>query len=87
MLSLQSHERRSELWQPLADGLVAYTEDDVADWTKAELLPSSKVYLVRKGVRHRLINPTGNQITVIETIIGEYDEDDIVRYHDTYGRQ
>lgn len=81
MLSLQKHLKRNECWQPLDNGLIAYIEGRVT------LLEPFQTHTIRAGEMHRLINPTAKTISVIETIIGNYDENDIIRYHDAYGRK
>lgn len=86
MLSLQSHEFRDELWQPLGAGLIRYTEQPDGSMGTAEVINEGKVYLIRRTTRHRLINPTEFPVSVVEVIKGVYDEDDITRYQDAYGR-
>lgn len=86
MLSLQSHDYRDEFWQPLGPGLVRYLEDENGDMPRAEVLAECKVYTIRRKTRHRLINPTEFAVSVVEVIKGRYDEEDIIRYQDTYGR-
>lgn len=90
MLSLQSHDLRTEYWQPLGDGLIAFLDVGVsinsASPPKVEYMAAGRIYRVGKGVAHRLINPTDRAISVVEVINGIYDESDIVRYHDAYGR-
>ncbi len=85
MLSLQSHLLRSEFWVPLASGLIAYTRNS-AGTQAGRLLRAHEVFLVEREQLHRLINPTETGISVVEIINGSYDEDDIKRYHDSYGR-
>lgn len=42
-------------------------------------------YIISKGVKHRLSAPkTGGKI--IEISFGKFDEEDIIRYQDDYGR-
>jgi len=79
-LSLQTHRKRSETWFPLDAGLQAQIGDDLV-----EMLPYHK-YLVGVGVEHRLINNAGHPVEVVELISGSYDEKDIVRIEDDYGR-
>lgn len=95
MLSLQSHKGRSEYWQPLDDGLVAYVysparpldPDAALGGTRSALLLSPfRTFYVPVGQVHRLMNPTTKPISLVETIVGRYDEEDIKRYHDAYGR-
>lgn len=90
MLSLQSHTQRDEFWVALADGLVAY-EDRRNTYSQnsgvAVLLERGKVHRVMRGTKHRLVNPSDRAISLVEIIFGTYDEEDIKRYHDSYGRQ
>ena len=93
MLSLQAHKHRTEYWVPLSDGLVAYRGAKEDPWEKPEeftfhttQLKAHQTYAVSKGVIHRLINPGAVPVSVVEIINGLYDESDIVRYHDAYGR-
>jgi mannose-6-phosphate isomerase-like protein (cupin superfamily) len=89
MLSLQSHEQRDETWQVIVGEVIAYcegTERVIMD-SISTLLSAGHTYHVPRNVTHRLINPTARQAVVLETINGRYDEEDITRYHDTYGRE
>lgn len=79
-LSLQSHKHRSEIWFALQPGLLAYVDDNII---RMDVL--DRVY-VDKGVKHRIENPTDQTIQIIELMFGDYDEDDIVRFEDDYGR-
>ena len=79
-LSLQTHRKRSETWIPLDDGLEAQIGENLV-----ELFKYHK-YEVPVGVKHRLINPKGYAVEVIELISGSYDENDIIRLEDDYGR-
>lgn len=81
-LSLQLHYRRSEHWVVIAG--------------KAKVTCGSKVFDLHpgestgipKGIRHRLENPGDEVLDIIEVQNGPYlGEDDIVRYHDDYGRE
>lgn len=87
MLSLQTHQERSEFWVPLETGLVAYTRNKDGDFEQAQLLMRCRAFEVRRGVAHRLMNPTKFPLTLVEIIVGNYDEDDIERIHDAYGRE
>ena len=85
MLSLQSHRYRTEFWVPLQSGLVAYCGDQ-SPKPNATYLKAFEPYAVYSGTTHRLINPGAIEISVVEIIVGKYDEEDIVRLHDAYGR-
>lgn len=96
MLSLQKHSKRSEIWTPLGPGLIMYTYEPCKrtthgrvlqeeEWS-AEVMEQGCFYTIHANVQHRLINPTAQVGKVIETISGEYDENDIVRLQDIYER-
>ena len=79
-LSLQTHEHRSEVWYPLQPGLTAIIGERLI-----HLEPLTR-YLISKGEKHRLINPTREPLQVVELMYGFYDEADIFRIQDDYGR-
>lgn len=79
-LSLQSHERRDELWIALTDGLQVTLGDDtrpVAQWEEL---------FVPRGTRHRMEGIGQQPARWLEISFGEFDESDIVRYEDDFGR-
>lgn len=80
MLSLQTHEKRSEHWTPLDQGLACQI-----DGATYEMQPGVR-YDVPVGTMHRIWNPSDTEVAVVEVITGEYDEHDIVRLHDIYDR-
>lgn len=80
-LSLQSHERRSEHWV-VVNGRAQVTVGD----RRLELGRYETVH-IPLGARHRLENPFGETLEIIEVQCGEYlGEDDIRRYEDAYSR-
>ena len=81
-LSLQSHERRSELWVFLDPGGVWEI-----DGVEGKPEPDDKVF-IPCGARHRLAAAADAPapVRVVEVGFGDFDEDDIVRYEDAYGR-
>ncbi|MCS7224618.1 MAG: phosphomannose isomerase type II C-terminal cupin domain [Armatimonadetes bacterium] len=79
VLSLQSHRHRSELWIPLDEGAVI-EKDGVLIKAKA-----MEPVFIPQGCRHRL-KGEDNDCRVLEISFGIFDEDDIVRYEDRYGR-
>jgi mannose-6-phosphate isomerase len=81
-LSLQSHERRSELWLFLDPGGVAEVDDAVVHPEPGETV------FVPCGARHRLaaLATAPSAVRLVEVGFGEFDENDIVRYDDRYGR-
>ena len=78
-LSLQSHQHREELWIALDDGVVAEI-----DGKKHHLRSGEKIF-VPKGAKHRLSSEK-DFIKVLEIAFGKFDEDDITRYEDDFGR-
>jgi mannose-6-phosphate isomerase-like protein (cupin superfamily) len=80
MLSLQTHRLRRERWMPITSGLGAVIGDQ-----KIELL-LGHTYEIQTGVPHRLFDMGGSGGSVVETMYGTYDEDDIIRLNDMYDR-
>ena len=78
-LSLQSHQHREELWIALDDGVVAEING-----SKRHLKKGDKV-VVPKEAKHRLSSET-EQVRVLEIAFGNFDENDITRYEDDFGR-
>lgn len=80
-LSLQSHRHRSENWVVVeGEALVTLDERQVR-------LKKGEHIAIAPGARHRMENPGGEPLTVIEVQSGDYlGEDDIIRYEDDYGR-
>lgn len=80
-LSLQMHHRRSEHWIVVA-GRARVVNGD----SEMVLEPDQSTY-IPVGQRHRLENPDGAPLILIEVQTGAYlEEDDIVRFDDIYGR-
>jgi mannose-1-phosphate guanylyltransferase/mannose-6-phosphate isomerase len=81
VLSLQLHHRRSEHWT-VVDGTAKVRVGD-----REFLLQRNESTFVPMETLHRLENPTGRDIHLIEVQCGDYfGEDDIVRLEDVYGR-
>jgi len=80
-LSLQSHEKRNELWSIIeGEGEITLDED---------ISPTSKgmMYYIPAKKIHRIENVGNKPLVFIEIQTGEYfGEDDIKRYEDIYGR-
>lgn len=80
-LSLQSHTRRAEHWVVVRGTARVTRDNDVF-----ELFANQSAY-IPIGAKHRLENPGGEMLELIEVQSGDYlGEDDIVRYEDVYGR-
>lgn len=80
-LSLQYHNRRSEFWVVLDEGLEITVGDRV--WQPEE---NEEIFIPRKAP-HRLRCLGQKQARVMEIWIGDSDEEDIVRIKDEYGRK
>lgn len=82
-LSLQFHEKRDEFWclNTYCTGLVKFVINGQVLTAEPD-----KVYHVPKFVVHRIVNDSAVEVEVIEVMRGKYDEDDIIRLHDRYGR-
>ena len=78
-LSLQSHQKRSEFWRVLKGG--GYFE---IDGNKHEVSIGDE-YNVAIGAKHRIFSGAEG-LEILEIGLGEFDEEDIVRYEDKYGR-
>lgn len=77
--SLQSHEHRDEYWM-LVEGEVKVNLNDYET-----SLPTFSFWLIPRRMKHRITaGPLG--ATMVEVIRGEYNEEDIERFEDNYGR-
>jgi mannose-1-phosphate guanylyltransferase/mannose-6-phosphate isomerase len=80
-LSLQKHERRAEHWVVIK-GVAEITNGD-----QVFILTENQSTYIPVGQIHRLNNPGGTVLEIIEVQSGSYlGEDDIFRVEDTYGR-
>lgn len=77
-LSLQSHFWRDEIWVAIEGKLVATIG------VKTYRLKPGKIVTIKRGTKHRLASKNGGKI--IEINFGKFDENDIIRYEDDYGR-
>jgi len=80
MLSLQLHHHRDELWVVLNSGLQVTLGDRI--W-KPE--PYEEIYISR-GTQHRAESVGRVPSRWLEIAFGKFDEQDIVRLDDQYGR-
>ena len=79
--SLQSHQNRNELWT-VVSGVGEITLDDEISPTQAGM-----IYYIPATTKHRLENVGNDDLVVIEIQTGtSFEEEDIVRYEDAYGR-
>lgn len=79
-LSRQYHHQRDELWVVLDPGAQVEMDDKVIHPE-----PEQKLFIPREVV-HRLSSTTDRPVRILEISFGEFDEDDIVRLEDVYGR-
>ena len=77
-LSKQYHENREEMWIALDEGLTVEVEDRVWKAKKGEHI------MIPKMAAHRLSSKKGGRM--LEVSAGFFDEQDIVRVEDKYGR-
>ncbi len=79
---MQLHHRRSEHWVVIAGTARVTRGSEVFDLHPGESTG------IPKETQHRLENPGEEVLEIIEVQNGPYlGEDDIVRYHDDYGRE
>lgn len=80
ILSLQSHKKRSEFWKVISGS--GFVEIDGA----REAVDLGDEKMIPLGAKHRMqAGPNGMRI--LEIAFGEFDEEDIIRYEDKYGRE
>ena len=77
--SLQYHEHRQEFWRILQGEPIITIGD------KEVLAKPGFEFFVDKKVKHR-IAATTNDVVLLEISLGRFDENDIVRLDDRYGR-
>lgn len=81
VLSLQSHQRRSEHWTVVQGTAKVRLGDDEF------LLEQNQSTYIPVNTLHRLENPGNDDVHLIEVQTGDYfGEDDIERFEDIYGR-
>lgn len=79
-LSLQSHKHRAELWLCLR-GQCTVTIDN----KKIKLTEDNRVF-IPQGARHRIETGARHSCLLLEISFGQFDEEDIERFEDEYGR-
>ena len=78
-LSLQFHKNRSEFWH-IISGSPYITIDD----KNTQANPGDE-FMIEKLQKHRIEAPQG-EVQFLEIAFGDFDEDDIIRLKDKYGR-
>ena len=81
-LSLQYHHHREEWWLLVSGDAQATLRDESGDRTVA--LKKGEVFRVTKKMIHRLSSQKGG--IIVEVAYGDFDEEDIVRVEDDFGR-
>lgn len=84
-LSLQKHHHRSEYWYVVRGKAEVWSGTDVNKLEHKFLLEGNDIY-IPVGFLHRLGNQEPGPLVVLEIISGKYDEQDIERFDDDYGR-
>lgn len=77
--SLQKHEHRSEYWKVIEGDGIAQVDDEAREVKIGDEIQ------IHQGSLHRLTGGP-NGIAVLEISLGEFDENDIVRTEDDFGR-
>lgn len=80
VLSLQTHSKRQEFWRTISGKGIASI-----DGVDTELAAGVEVF-IPLGAKHR-VQATTEQLLFLEIAFGEFDEKDIVRLEDKYGRK
>jgi len=78
VLSLQKHKKRKEMWYFLTPGFVQIGN-------KKKAVKKGETVNVKKGQLHRLF-AKNNKVEILEISYGKFNEKDIIRVEDKYGR-
>ena len=78
-LSLQYHLNRQEFWRVVEGNPELTIGEDTHNPTVGD------EFVVASAIHHRIAAPI-NDVIILEISTGEFDEDDIVRVEDKYGR-
>ena len=77
--SLQTHSKREEYWRVIQGSGIATIGEDKKDIKLGDEI------VIPIGTKHRL-EAGEDTLKVLEISIGEFDEEDIIRLEDRYGR-
>ena len=80
MLSLQSHNKREEFWRVISGSGTALVGDKQLEIKVADEL------IIPVNAKHRLVADE-HGLEILEIAVGDFDENDIIRYDDKYNRQ
>lgn len=78
VLSLQKHKKRKEMWYFITNGYVQIGN-------KKRKVKQGEIVKIGKGVKHRLF-AKWRTVKILEISFGHFDENDIMRLEDVYGR-
>jgi len=78
-LSLHYHQFRKELWVPLETGL-----QGIINGGQTLDLIVGHVYDVPQNVLHRILNPSGRDLRLIEVSVGKIEDADIIHIYDKH---
>lgn len=78
VLSLQYHNKRDEVWYFLTAGYVQIGQ-------KKKMVKKGETVKIKKKQLHRVI-AKNKKVEFLEISFGDFDENDIVRVEDKYGR-
>lgn len=78
-LSLQTHEHRDEHWRVLAGSGTVVVGDDTLPATVGD------TFYIARGTKHRMAGGREG-LVILEIATGQFDEADITRLEDKYGR-
>lgn len=78
-LSLQFHKKRNEFWKALDNPVKVVVGEKVVTLKKGDTIE------IPKGAKHR-IEGLKKEARLLEISFGEFDENDIVRIEDDFGR-
>lgn len=80
MLSKQAHKKRDELWVIIDEGLKVEVDDKIS-----KPKPGDEI-VVTRNTKHR-ISSLGKRCRLLEISFGNFNEKDIERFDDIYGRK
>jgi mannose-1-phosphate guanylyltransferase/mannose-6-phosphate isomerase len=78
--SLQTHRYREEFWYALDNSFKAVVGNKTISMKKGDTV------VIRKGVKHRMIG-LGKPARILEIAFGKFNEKDIKRLEDDFGRK
>lgn len=85
-LSLQSHEKRDEIWY-VTKGVGVLSTGQSVDNLGTRAISFRSYCVIPRGTIHRVENiHTHIPLEILETQVGVCEEEDIKRYEDDYGR-